>query len=166
MADRDFYLLMNEFNTVPGAIQNYGGFCDDFERIARNAENADDFRKALKAHRETQLCFYKTILHNISQEVVISHRHIPKKHWNALLDLLTQDVNGLSWQSPVSLQDLINALQLIYPRLVSTAPLAIKPPTPAASPSTDSPQLSSDGSNRKPSRPTRTNRAGRYRPPY
>jgi hypothetical protein len=87
----DFWPLVNEFNTVPSAIQTYGDFCDDFERIARDAENADDFRKGLDAHRKIQLRFYKTSLENISQEVGISHSHIPSGLWNALLDLVSQN---------------------------------------------------------------------------
>ncbi len=40
-------LMMNEFNTIPSAIQTYGDFCDAFERIARNAENEVDSEKPL-----------------------------------------------------------------------------------------------------------------------
>jgi hypothetical protein len=164
MEHRDFYLLMNRFNTVPGPIQNYGDFCDAFERIAHNSNNADDFRDALKAHHQAQLGFYKTSFDNMSQEVVLSYGNMPDKYWNILLDLLAEDVNvkGQRWKSPVSLQDLVNALQLLYPRLVPAAPLAIKPPMSAASPSADSPRLSSDGSNRKPSRPTRSLRPRKH----
>jgi hypothetical protein len=157
----DFWPLMNEFNTVPSAIQTYGDFCDDFEGIARNAETADDFRNALDTHRKTQLRFYKTSLENISQEVGISHSHISSGLWNALLDLVSQNplikpVDELGWQSPVSLQGLIKALQHFHRRLVPTAPLAIKPSTPAPSPSAGSPPPSSDSSNQKTSQPTRT----------
>lgn len=157
----DFWPLMDEFNTVPSAIQTYGDFCDDFEGIARNAENADDFRKALDAHRKIQLRFYKTSLENISQEVGISHSHISSGLWNALLDLVSQNplikpVDELGWQSPVSLQGLIKALQHFHRRIVPAAPLAIKPPTPAPSPSAGSPPPSSDSSNQKTSQPTRT----------
>ena len=67
---------MNEFNTVPSAIETYGDLCDDFEEIARKAENADDFRKALDAYRKIQLRFYKTCLENMSQVVGVSRRHI------------------------------------------------------------------------------------------
>jgi hypothetical protein len=157
----DFWPLMNEFNTVPSAIQTYGDFYNDFETIARNAKNAEDFRKALNAHRKTQLRFYKTSLDSISQDVGISHSRISSELWNVLLDLLSQNPSikpvdgGLGWQSPVSLQGLINALQHFHPRLIPTAPLAITPPTPAASPSADSSPPSSDLSNQKTSQPHR-----------
>ncbi len=156
----DFWPLMDEFNTVPSAIQTYGDFCDDFEGIAHNAENADDFRKALDAHRKAQLRFYKNSLKDISQEVGLSHSHISSGLWNALLDLVSQNplikpVDELGWQSRVLLQGLIEALQHFHRRLVPTAPLAIKPPTPAPSPSAGSPSASSDSSNQNVSQPTR-----------
>jgi hypothetical protein len=152
---------MDEFNTVPSAIQTYGDFCDDFEGIARDAGNTDDLRKALDARRKTQLRFYKTSLENISQEVGISHGQISSGFWNALVDLVSQNplikpVDELGWQSPVSLQGLIKALEHLHRRLVHAAPLAIKPPTPAPSPSAGSPPPSSDSRNQKTSQPTRT----------
>ena len=157
----DFWRLMNEFNTVTSAIQSYGDFCHDFEGIARNAENEADFRKALDDHRRTQLRYWRTSLENISQEVGISYSRIPTGLWNDLLDLISQsplvrpeDERG--WQSPVSLQGLIEVLQHFYQRLVPPAPLAIKPPTPAPSPAADHIPPPSHSINRKPAQPTRT----------
>ena len=157
----DFWSLMNEFNTVPSAIQTYGDFCHDFEEIARDAENKHDFRKALDDHRKTQLRYWRTSLENMSQEVGISHSRIPTGLWNDLLDLISQSplvkpVDELGWQSPVSLQGLIEVLQHFNRRLVPTAPLAIKPPTPAPSPSADPPPPSSHSSDRKTPQSTRT----------
>jgi hypothetical protein len=156
----DFWPLMNEFNTVPSAIQTYGDFCDNFKGIARDAKNADDFRKALDHHRKTQLRYWRTSLDNMSQEVGISHGRIPTGLWNDLLDLISQGplvkpVDELGWQSPVSLQGLIEVLQHFHRRFVPTTPPAIKPPTPAPSPSAGSPPPSSDSSNQKTPQPTR-----------
>lgn len=151
----DFWPLMNEFNTVPSAIQNYGDYRHDFEEMARKSESVNDFKEALRTHRKNQLRYWKGSLQHMSEEVGISHNCLPTELWHDVLDLLsqgprppskmTEGESEVGWQSPVSLQGLIEVLQHFQQRIIPSEPLLINPPTPALSPSTiDSPSPSYD----------------------
>ena len=136
----DHISLTTEYNTLPSPIQDSATFRKDFAEIARNSETREDFLLALSDHRRKQLCLWKGCLEQKVEEIALNHGRLPKMLWNTLLDLFSpilrvKPLDFQGWESPLSVQGIVELLTLCELRLVSTDPLAISYPTPKTPPS-------------------------------